>query len=181
MQIMVLHDKATPRKAALPGWLLFGVLGLLMAVGSIFPPQGLRGHEAAPEPTPATQPEPPAADILDYNPPDMPEMPSPRVIFLCLGLGTVFILVSSMLTLWIGNRRIRPPIILTGQSKQLRILETLPLDGRSSVYLLQVGQTRILAGLDRTGLKSLLPLPPSFDSTLADLDEAKDADSAEAA
>jgi flagellar biogenesis protein FliO len=82
------------------------------------------------------------------------------------------------LTLWVGKRWVRPLTAPVSEGKYLRVLETLPLGGRCSVYLLQVGETRILAGVDHTGLKTLLPLPQSFDGALAELDDAKGADSA---
>lgn len=175
---MVLSDTGAPRARGWPSWLILGVLGLAATVGGNFLPQGLREGEAAPVTTPAAQPQPAVPETLDYNPPDLPELPSPQAIFLRLGIGTAVVLVLCVLTLWIGKRWVRPLALPVTENKHLRVLEVLPLGGRCSVYLLQVGETRILAGLDHTGLKTLLPLPQSFDGSLAELDDAKTADSA---
>ena len=175
---MVLSERSEPRMRGWSSWLIVGVLGLTATVGGIVLLLGLRESEAAPETTPATQPLPAAPEILDYNPPDMPELPSPQVVFLRLGIGTAVVLVLYALALWIGKRWTRPLPVPVTENKHLRVIEALPLGERCAVYLLQVGETRILAGVDHTGLKTLLPLPQSFDGALSELDDAKGADSA---
>ena len=175
---MVPFDRSAPRKCGWVSLLIFAALALTATVGGIFLPQGLREGEAAPVTTPAAQPLPAAPETLEYSPPDLPELPSPQAIFLRLGIGTAVVLALCVLTLWIGKRWIQPLAVPVTENKYLRVLEVLPLGGRCSVYLLQVGETRILAGLDHTGFKTLMPLPQSFDDALAELDDAKGADSA---
>ncbi len=175
---MVLSDRIAPRKRGWASLLIFASLALTATVGGIFLPQSLREGDAAPMETPAAEPLPAAPLSLDYNPPDMPELPSPQVMFLRLGLGTIVVLILCALTLWVGKRWVRPLAVPVSEGKHLRVLESLPLGGRCSVYLLQVGETRILAGVDHTGLKSLLPLPASFGGVLAELDEPKGTESA---
>jgi len=168
---MVPSDKGAPRKSALPSWLIFGVLGIAATAGGVFLPRSLRNGDSAPEAPLAVQPAK-ANDPLEYNPPALPELPSPSAMFLRLGLGTVFVLILCALTLWAGKRWIRPLAGPATENKQLSILEALPLGGRCSVYLLQVGESKILAGVDGGGLKTLLTLPQSFDVTLAEVREA---------
>lgn len=175
---MVLSERVVSRKRGWASLLVFAGLALAATVGGIFLPQGLREGEAAPVTAPAAQSLATAPETLEYSPPDLPELPSPQAIFLRLGIGTGVVLALCVLTLLIGKRWIQPLAAPATENKHLRVLEALPLGGRCSVYLLQVGETRILAGVDHTGLKTLLPLPQSFDGALAELDEAKGADSA---
>ena len=94
-------------------------------------------------------------------------------------LGTIFVLLLCVVTLWMGKRWIRPLTGPQGENKQLRIVESLTLGGRCSVYLLQAGDARVLAGVDGAGIKALLPLPAEFAVTLAEMTE--EASTAEAA
>jgi flagellar biogenesis protein FliO len=173
MQIMGPSEKSAARKAALPNWLLFAVLGLSATAGGIFLPRSLRSpHEkpadlsvAPPLAAPATEPKSP----LEYTPPTVPDLPSPSSMVLRLTLGTIFVLILCVVTLWIGKRWIRPLAIPACENKQLRILEALALGGRCSVYLLQAGDAKILAGVDPGGIKALLPLPQEFAGALAEM------------
>jgi flagellar biogenesis protein FliO len=169
---MVPSDKGAARKGGLPSWLILGALGLLATAGGIFLPRSLRQGQELSVPMPTATPTPEAKEPLDYSPPSMPDLPSPRAMFLRLGLGTIFVLILCAITLWAGKRWIRPLAGSQNENKQLRLVETLALGGRCSVYLLQAGETKVLAGVDHAGLKSLLTLPQSFDGALAELDGA---------
>jgi flagellar biogenesis protein FliO len=175
---MVPSDKGAPRKMALPSWLIFGVLGLAATAGGVFLPRTLRSGDVPVETAPALTPAARVDNPLEYNPPTMPDLPAPGAMFLRLGLGTVVVLVLCVLTLWGGKRWIRPLAGAPAENQQLRILEALPLGGRCSVYLLQAGDVRVLAGVDGAGLKTLLTLPQSFDATLAEVREATGAKAA---
>lgn len=167
---MVLSPK-NPPKSAWPTWLTVCVLGVLATVCGLFLPQSLRGRR---EPTAAiASPEPTreAKDPLAYTPPVLPDMPSPGSMFLRLALGTLFVLILSVVSLWAGKRWIRPLAGPVGENRELRLLESLPLGGRCALYLLQAGETKVLAGVDQAGIKALLPLPQSFDGTLRELAE----------
>jgi flagellar biogenesis protein FliO len=170
---MVPSEKGAPRKGGLPSWLVLGALGLAATAGGIFLPRSLRPGAESAAATPAVSPAANVKETLDYNPPALPDMPSPQAMFLRLGLGTVFVLILCVITLWAGKRWIRPLAGTPGENKQLHLLETLPLGARCSVYLLQVGETKVLAGVDHAGLKSLLTLPQSFDGALADEERAE--------
>ncbi|HTU18370.1 MAG TPA: flagellar biosynthetic protein FliO [Gemmataceae bacterium] len=170
---MVPSEINPARKAAVPTWLVFGALGLAATAGGIFLPRSMR-HSSEP-PTAAVAAPPLAApsakttDPLEYTPPPLPDLPSPSAMFLRLALGTVFVLILCVLTLWIGKRWIRPLAGPQGENKQLRIIESLTLGGRCSVYLLQAGEARVLAGVDGAGIKALLPLPAEFAGALAEM------------
>jgi flagellar biogenesis protein FliO len=85
-----------------------------------------------------------------------------------LVLGTVAVLALCVLTLWVGKRWLRPLAVRDGAGKELRVIEALPLSGRCSVYLIQAGKCRALAGVDATGLKALLTLTEPFEEGLAE-------------
>lgn len=179
---MVPSDKSAARKAAVPNWVMFGVLGLAATAGGIFLPRSLRTPSepatlaAVPSPVaPAAHPK----DPLEYTPPSVPDLPSTSSMFLRLVLGTVFVLILCAITLWGGKRWIRPLAGPQVENKQLRVLESLALGGRCSVYLLQAGDARVLAGVDGAGIKALLPLPAEFAGALAEMTE--DANTSEVA
>ncbi|MGH7168677.1 MAG: flagellar biosynthetic protein FliO [Gemmataceae bacterium] len=170
---MVPSAKSTARKAAVPTWLMFGLLGLAATAGGIFLPRSLRNPS---EPPPAVVAVPPLAapaakttDPLEYTPPPLPDLPSPSAMFLRLALGTIFVLILCVVTLWMGKRWIRPLTGPQSENKQLRIVESLALGGRCSVYLLQAGEVKVLAGIDGAGIKALLPLPAEFAGALAEM------------
>lgn len=178
---MVPFEKSTPRKPVVPNWLVFGTLGLAATAAGIFLPRGLRSH-TEPQPVAIAPPaheapaipahEAPATPVkgsLDYTPPPMPDLPSPGAMFLRLACGTTFVLLLCVITLWVGKRWIRPPTVPSRENRQLRIVESLALGGRCSVYLLQAGDAKVLAGVDGAGIKALLPLPAEFAGTLADM------------
>ncbi len=177
---MVPSDKGATRKGGLPSWLVLGVLGLVATAGGIFLPRSL--NKSAEVPAAAVPAPPPTAEknLLEYQPPSLPDVPSPQAMFLRLTLGTIFVLILCGITLWIGKRWVRPLAGPPGENKQLRVVEALVLGGRCSVYLLQAGETKVLAGVDPAGLKALLTLPPTFDGTLAELEKPAN-ESAEAA
>ena len=173
---MVPTEKSTARKGAWPTWLVVGVLGLMATAGGLFLPRSFRppAEPAASIPPTTTPASNETKDSLAYTPPALPDLPSPGSMLLRLTLGTIFVLILCALTLWAGKRWIRPLAGSQGENKQLHLLESLALGGRCSVYLLQVGDTKVLAGVDHAGLKALLPLPTAFAGTLADITEAEE-------
>lgn len=177
---MVPFDKSTARKAGMPNWLVFGLLGLAATAGGIFLPRSFRNHSEPPVAVPSlAAPAANPKDPLEYTPPPLPDLPSSGSMFLRLVLGTLFVLILCVVTLWIGKRWIRPLGSPAGENQQLRIVESLVLGGRCSVYLLQAGDARVLAGIDGAGIKALLPLPAEFAGALAEISE--DANPSEAA
>ncbi|GEM_PF-6115434 len=184
-------EKQPPSTKAMPTWPIFCALGLAAMIGGLCLPgafarklgeqegiqKGIQGPTAT---IPASQSRSPAEPgngrkgALEYEPPDLPEMAPPGPILLRLALGTIFVLILCIFTLWAGKRWVRPLAVPVGENRKLRVLESLPLSGRCSVFLLQAGETNVLVGIDPAGLKALLPLPQSFEGALAELEkEAK--------
>jgi len=170
---MLPSAKNLARKGAWPTWLVVSVLGLLATAGGLFLPRSFRPPAETPDaiasPTPASNE---TKDSLAYTPPPLPDLPSPGSMLLRLTLGTIFVLILCVITLWAGKRWIRPLAGPQGENKQLHLVESLALGGRCSVYLLQAGDAKVLAGVDHAGLKALLPLPAAFAGTLAEITEA---------
>lgn len=166
---MAPSEQSAARKPSPLNWLVVGVLGILAAAAGLLLPRTL---QPLADPPPMSAPAAPSEDqqtSLDYTPPTLPDLPSPNAMFLRLGLGTIFVLILCVVTLLLGKRWLRPFAAAPNANTQLRLLETLPLRRRCSVYLLQAGETKVLAGVDAAGIKALLPLPQEFAGTLAEL------------
>ncbi len=169
---MAPSQQSAAHKPTLLNWLIAGVLGVVAAAAGLLLPRSLQPLAESP---PLSAPLSPATEeqsSLEYEPAPLPDLPSPNAMFLRLGLGTIFVLILCVVTLWIGKRWIRPFAAAPNANAQLRLLETLPLSGRCAVYLLQAGETKVLAGVDAAGIKALLPLPQEFAGTLAELSVA---------
>ena len=102
---------------------------------------------------------------MAYSPPPWPESPDPKALLARLGVGTVVVLGLCVGTLWGAKRWLqRQPV--AAASQQLRLLETLPLGNRCTLYLVSVGDRRVLVGADGGGIKSVAPLPEGFADAL---------------
>lgn len=166
---MVQAENNSSPPSSVPTWLIFGMLSLTATFCGLVLPQSLRGLR---DPAPSVSTAEPTLEkkgTLDYEPPALPDMPTPGPMFLRLALGTIFVLILCAFTLWAGKRWVRPLGVPVGENKKLRLLESLPLGGRCSVFLLQAGGARILVGVDQAGIKSLTPLPQPFDSALSEM------------
>jgi flagellar biogenesis protein FliO len=106
---------------------------------------------------------------LNYNPPSWPDPPDAAAMLCRLGLGTMTVLGLCAGTLWIGKHWLRGTPAKAGAGGQLRLVETVSLGNRCTVHLLRAGDQQVLVGVDGTGLKSLVPLPASFENTLAEV------------
>ncbi len=100
--------------------------------------------------------------------PNWPDPPNTGALLLRLGLGTVFVLVLCAGTLWFGRNWLSKVSNVAHRGNQLRLEESTSLGNRCHVHLLTIGNCRILAGTDSTGLKSLLTLPEAFDDVLGE-------------
>ena len=153
-------DEAAP-KPRWAGWIAFGIVGLIATgAGTLLP--GLAQNEESS--TAAVS----ADDGSDYTPPPVPDLPSPRAMLIRLSLGTIAVLVLCVVTLLVIKRWIGPFAPTQSAGRELFVVETLQLNGRCSVFLLQTGKTRALAGVDATGLKLLVPLPEPFEMAMAE-------------
>lgn len=176
---MAQAENNSPSRSALLTWLIFGVLGVAATLCGLVLPQGLRILQQPTAAVPSPQPAPQSGEVavspaqtkdtLEYEPPALPELPPLEPMFLRLALGTIFVLILCIITLWAGKRWVRPLAAPVEDSRKLRVVESLPLGGRCSVFLLQAEDTKILVGVDQAGIKALLPLPQSFDRALAEM------------
>jgi flagellar protein FliO/FliZ len=178
---MVPSEKKPPSRNALT-WLIFCALASGAMIGGLLLPGAFsrraQERENIPGPT-AAVPAPQhrsqaehgseAKNALEYEPPALPEIAQSGPMLLRLTLSTIIILLLCIFILWAGKRWVRPLAAPIGENRKLRLLESLPLGGRCSVFLLQAGETNVLVGLDQAGIKALLPLPQPFDNSLAEL------------
>jgi flagellar biogenesis protein FliO len=148
-------------------WLPMAALGLGVMLAGIVMPQMLPNAAAVPEPTPKAAPAP--QDPWGYEPPTFADGPDARSMLLRLGVGTVVVVGLCIGTLWFGKRwlQVAPPPAVG--ERQLGVIEALSLNHRCCVYLIKVGPRQMLAGVDGSGLKALVPLTEPFEQTLNDL------------
>jgi flagellar biogenesis protein FliO len=159
-------NEAAP-KPRWAGWIAFGIVGLIATgAGTLVP--GLAPSEEAGAAAVSAEEAP------DYTPPAMPDLPSPRAMLVRLAVGTVVVLALCVVTLFIIKRWFGPFAPTQAGGRELFVLETLQLNGRCSVFLIQTGKTRALAGLDASGLKVLMPLPEPFEMSLAEVGGAEE-------
>lgn len=106
---------------------------------------------------------------LSYSPNDWPEAPDTGAMLKKLVFGTATVLALCVVTMVAGRRWLRGAPPRTAKTGKLRLIESVSLGNRCSVYLLRVGDLQILAGTDSSGMKSLVPLPPSFEQAIAEV------------
>jgi hypothetical protein len=147
-------------------WLSSIVFVLVVVMAGLVLPQLLPSGPAVAEA--ASVPAAAAPDMWNYSPPSLPEGPDTRAMLLRLGLGTVLVLGLGVGTLWLSKRWLQVKAVPSGGTRQLRLVEVLPLQGRCCIYLVQAGSRQILAGADAGGLKALLPLTDSFEQSLTE-------------
>lgn len=101
--------------------------------------------------------------------PEFPEAPSLGSVFMRLAGGILFVTIMCGGTVWFGRRWMKQhglPGLRDGE--EMRVLESTRLGGQCTVHLLQIGGQRVLAGTDRSGLHSIVPLPEPFNNVLDD-------------
>ena len=153
------------RTARSKAWWLFALLGLAAAVsGSALPAFMLK--EPAPKESPTT-PLKNEDSSLTYVAPTWPEAPSAGALLARLAAGTVVVLVLCAGSLWFGKRWLLRGIPGTAPGNgNLKLIESLTLGSRCAVFLIQAGGRQVLIGVDASGMKSIVPLPESFDAAL---------------
>lgn len=123
------------------------------------------------EATKGTKAAAPAAaprESLKYTPTEWPEAPDTAGMLRRLVVGTTIVLVLCVGTMVAGRRWLRGTPARSPSGNLMHLLETVSLGNRCSVHLVQVGDQQVLVGVDGNGVKSLVPLPPSFERALAD-------------
>jgi flagellar biogenesis protein FliO len=117
--------------------------------------------------------EPVAAEAslekLDYAPESWPDAPDTAAMLRRLVLGTATVLGLCIGSLFVGRRWLRGAPARVNSGNKLRLVETVSLGNRCVVHLIQSGNHQILVGVDGTGVRSLVPLPPSFEQAIADV------------
>jgi flagellar biogenesis protein FliO len=155
-----------PRKANSKLAALWVSVGLLTVLAGFAAPELFRQHAPEAE-LPVT--EAASTDKVAYTPPMPPEMPDVRMLLLRLGGGTVLVLGLCVATLWIGKRWLVVGPTASSASGNLRIVDSLSLGNHCLLQLVQAGNQQVLVGLDRMGMKALVPVSDSFESTLHNL------------
>ena len=116
------------------------------------------------------QPADPVAAVGSDAPPaytqQWPEPPNTGAMLLRLCLGTVFVLVLCVGSLWLGKPWLQKLQANGTASQAMKIEGSVMLGNRAVLYLIKVGDTQLVAGTDPTGLKSLIALPASFKEVL---------------
>lgn len=124
------------------------------------------GAARAADPKPVTVAATTASESsLTYSP-QWPEPPNTGAMLLRLGLGTVFVLVLCVGSLWLAKPWLQKLQSSGTNSQALRIEGSVTLGNRAVLYLIKVGDTQLVAGTDPSGLKSLTVLPASFKEVL---------------
>jgi flagellar biogenesis protein FliO len=156
-----------PARATYWGPLL--LIGVLATVAGLVLPQMLPDEP----PTTLARPKDTArsAGDLHYVPPELPEVPSTRALFLRLGGMTAVVLVIGVGVLVAGRHWLRGMAPARSATGQLRLVETLLLGNRCHLHLVQIATRQILVGADATGIKSVVTLTDDFAGYLGERDE----------
>lgn len=101
---------------------------------------------------------------LSYSP-NWPDPPNTTGMLLRLGFGTVVTLGLCVATI-LGGRRWLQRAPVNAATRQLHVEETVSLGHRAALYLVRFGDTRLIAGTDTSGLKSLVVVPALFPEML---------------
>jgi flagellar biogenesis protein FliO len=102
-------------------------------------------------------------------PADTAEPSSLGPLLLRLVAATAASVGLCLAVVWLTRRGLFGSALPNGGNR-LRLLASLPLATGSCLYLLQAGGKQYVAGVSRSGLQSLVPLPLSFDQSLARLE-----------
>ncbi len=116
----------------------------------------------------ASKTEAKAKSTGEYTAPALPEMPSPQAMLGRLFLGTIFVLALAAVSLWGVRRWMQFNGPANSAPREMRLIETLPLGNRCSMHLVKMGKREILIGVDGAGIKTVVPLPASFEEALAE-------------
>lgn len=106
-------------------------------------------------------------DRLTYSP-HWPEPPNTGAMLMRLGVGTVVVLGLCVGSLWIGKPWLQRLQLKAIGGSGMSVEGSIALGNRAMLYLVRVGDTRLVAGTDAAGLKSLIAIPASFKDVLDD-------------
>lgn len=150
-------------------WGPLALIGVLATVAGLVLPQML------PDDVPAAQTRPKETAStpgdLHYVPPETPEIPSTRALFLRLGGMTAVVLVLGVGVLVGGRHWLRGVAPARAGGGALRLVETLNLGNRCNLHLVQIATRQILVGADATGIKSVVTLTDDFEHYLGERED----------
>lgn len=134
-------DRPTTAKRSWRFPVLCGVGVLVVVLGMVIPRWVVTGHEMA----------------IDATEAGLSEGPELGALLTRFAVTTVVILAACAVTARVCGRRFRPRAAEPGDPT-FEILEAVPVGGRCCIHLVRAGDELLLAGVDATGLKSLLHL-----------------------
>lgn len=108
------------------------------------------------------------SSAFPYTPPTAPPAPDLGGVLLRLGGLTVLTLLLCGGVIWWARRAARKRLLAPNTSGRLVLEARLPLDARNAVVLLRADGHPVIVTTDATGLRSIVPVQPSFDTALAD-------------
>jgi flagellar biogenesis protein FliO len=85
--------------------------------------------------------------------------------------GAAIGIVACICFVWLAKRWLARRAAAGENETEFETLESLNLGNRCIMHLVKVGNARLLAGVDRTGLKAVVALRGEFDHTLAQVTE----------
>jgi flagellar biogenesis protein FliO len=135
----------------------------LIRTGGVFLLVLLATRALAVQPGQEHEPKLESGEALSYVPPSWPEAPSAGVLLMRLCFGTAAVLSLCVGTLWLMAKRHGARTATKGSGTQLGLVATLPLANRSALYLLRVGTQQVVAAVDGSGLKALIPITGTGD------------------
>jgi flagellar biogenesis protein FliO len=145
-------------------WMPVAIIGVLAVTAGFALPSALPAGMDLPKTNVAAESN--GTSKLTYTPTQLPEAPDPKAMLTRLGIATVIVLTLCVGTFLLGKRWLGGAPNRSVTNSQLRLLETLALGNRCSIHLLLVANRQVLIAADSTGLKSVVPLPESFEHTL---------------
>ena len=102
---------------------------------------------------------------MEYKP-NWPDPPQTGAVLAKMAVGTVFVLGLCVVSLYFARPWLKR-MQVSGSPNSSFVLEgSLSVGNRAVLHLVRVGDIRLVAGTDATGLKSLISLPASFKDVL---------------
>lgn len=107
-----------------------------------------------------------AQSPIQYSPPTAPPPPDLLGVALRLLGLTLLTLVICGGVIWWARRATRKRVLAANTDGRLVLEARLPLDARNALYLLRVDGHPVVVTTDVTGIKSIVPMQPTFDAAL---------------
>ena len=106
------------------------------------------------------------SSAFPYSPPTAPPPPDLfGVVLRLVGLTVITLLVCGGV-IWWAKRATRKRLLAANTGGRLVLEGHLPLDARNAIHLLRVDGHPVVVTTDATGLKSIVPMQPTFDAAL---------------